>query len=155
MKLIKFVPALAAALVLSACSQTTKMAESAANTMSAAANAITEAVVPATKTERVVAYTCNKKPVIVTYSFVGKDAVGATVMLGKKPVQEVLKRDTKNHDFTSFISENYIWNADMGLTLDTADKTEGVMLFKKGQKVDEILAKNCSINTLATTGLNK
>ncbi|MCK3658723.1 hypothetical protein A4G18_08370 [Pasteurellaceae bacterium Pebbles2] len=180
MKLVKFVPAMIAAVVLSACTANQAAQEAAAEAKAMEAQAIEQAAMKAEAqatemaknidgkaqitveklktTNKSVAYRCQSgKTVTATYAFEGNDARAVNVRLGtgKKALKASLLRDDNNKDFVSFTSDQYVWNVDSALTLDTAAKTDAVHLVKKGAQNDEILAKLCDVNKSATKRLNK
>lgn len=174
MKLVKFVPAVAAILVLAACSTATDIASNTVGGVKDAAIATTDAVATATadavkgavdvtkevlttKTKSV-AYKCSKGDVVVAYAFSGDVVKGANVRIGKNTEIKgflVNAELSKKIDSPSFISGNYVLTVDNGLSFENATKTDLVMLTKKGEKSDEIVAKNCTINDATTKLLNK
>lgn len=170
MKLVKFVPALAATLVLAACSTATNndMAKEAAS-MNAEGNKTTvtatakaeDITVTAAATKEVlmtqtksVAYKCNSGNVVVAYAFHNDEVKGANVRLGKN---NEITGFLANAELTSkvgspvFVSGDYVLTSDNGLTFANATKTDLVMVTKG----DQILAKNCKIQKAATKKLNK
>lgn len=145
MKFIKFLPAVAATVVLAACSSTTEPVEQKV-----------EPVVELPTTTKAVAYRCQgKKTLTATYTFSGEEVKSAVLKLGKKELGEFTRDTTASADFTTFVAGDYLWNADAGLTLSTFDKTEGSNLFKKGKNSDAIIAKDCRLNAKATAKLNQ
>ncbi|MDH2925435.1 hypothetical protein EV693_11431 [Nicoletella semolina] len=169
MKLIKFLPTFAAA-VLAACSSDQSVLEQAAQATKTAANQVTQVadmvtgqgavqVEKLTNRSKSVVYSCqNHKTVTASYAFQDDQvkAVNLVVGKGKKAVTiPALTRDEANQDFTSFTSNEYVWNVENGFTFDNATSKVGGMLTKKGKDSDEILAKLCDINTSATKKLNK
>lgn len=174
MKLVKFVPALAAMLVLAACSNESVTSNTQA-TQTAVKEAATQAVeqmndiantalgTAAVKVEKAtdgsksIVYRCQSgKRVTANYVFQGEEAkaVNLVVKSGTK-LQKIptLTRVTTTPDFTSFKSGNYVWNLDSGFTLSDTNKSG--MLTKTGKKSDEILAKLCDVNEALTSRLNK
>lgn len=176
MKLVKFVPALAATLVLAACSNNnqtapqptvdpvTKAAETATQQVNdIASNAARAAgavkVEKATDASKSIVYRCQSgKRVTANYVFQGDDARAVNLVLqnGKKTQKiPTLARDDANQDFTSFKSDNYIWNISTGFTLANATGETTGMLTKLGKGSDEILAKLCDVDKQLTSRLNK
>ncbi|MGX2985610.1 ACP-like domain-containing protein [Ursidibacter sp. B-7004-1] len=166
MKLVKFVPAIAATLVLAACS-TPKEESTAPKAMPQATETVMNTPVgEVTKVEETlmtqnksVVYSCQKGgTVTATYAFHNSEVKGANVRVGKK--NEITgfvvdAEDSKKTEETVFTSGDYVWAVENGLTFDSAEKTNAIMLYKKGKMADEILAKNCKINKSATARLNK
>lgn len=169
MKLVKFIPALAATMVLAACSTASDAVSSVGSAVSNTVDATTTAVKDGAtavkdgvesaknavmgKSTKAVAYTCQNNTVVVAnYSFDGEKATGVSLIVNKKAVKG-LARDDKNTDFTSFASASHVWNVDAGLTAATFDKSTDGMLFKKGKDSDQILAKSCQVNVEATKKL--
>lgn len=174
MKLVKFVPALAATLVLSACSNNqapsqpvqdvvTQAAETAAkqveNVASTGHGTAAVKVEKATDGSKSVVYRCQSgKRVTATYAFQGEEpkAVNLVLKEGRKSHKiPTLTRDAENQDFTSFKSDNYIWNVSTGFTLSNANAETTGMLTKLGKGSDEILAKLCDVDKKLTSKLNK
>ncbi|QIM62661.1 hypothetical protein A1D29_04790 [Pasteurellaceae bacterium Orientalotternb1] len=159
MKLVKFVPAIAATFVLAACSTTNDMPQPAKEMPMATTETVgngvqvsNQAVMTKTKS---VAYKCNSGQVVVAYAFQDNDAKSANVRLGKgKPEIHgflISPEWSQKVDSPVFTSGDYVLTSDKGLTFDTATKTDLVMVTKG----DQILAKNCKINKTATKLLNK
>lgn len=143
MKTVNLVSTLAATLVLAACAQSEQKAEMPMETKKAV------------ETTKTVVYSClNKKSVTATYTFADQDPVNAIVKLGKKGKEIALNRDRSNADFALFTDGTYEWGPENTLTLATFDQVHGGILMKKGEKVDEILAKSCKVNKKATAKLN-
>ncbi|SPX42768.1 excinuclease ABC subunit A [Haemophilus influenzae] len=67
---------------------------------------------------------------------------------------KILLRDKSQNDFTSFVSGDYVWNVDSGLTLDKFDSVVPVNLIQKGKSSDNIIVKNCDVNVKATKKAN-
>ncbi|AHG77120.1 hypothetical protein [Mannheimia varigena] len=177
MKLVKFVPALAATLVLAACSNAnnqpapqptvdpvTKAADQATQQVNeiagnAARGAAAVKVEKATDGSKSIVYRCQSgKLVTANYVFQGDDARAVNLVLqnGKKTQKiPTLARDDANQDFTSFKSDNYIWNVSTGFTLANATGETTGMLTKLGKGSDEILAKLCDVDKQLTSRLNK
>lgn len=148
MKLIKFIPAVMATVVLAACSTATKVE----NTMEKAGEEMKAAM---TETSRTVVYTCQRnKQVVASYAFTGEKATGVTLTVNNVAVKGLM-RDDNNKDLASFTSKSHIWNVENSFNLANFDKTSGVMLFQKGKKSDKILAKDCAVNVAETAKLNK
>ncbi|QGM80914.1 DUF7606 domain-containing protein [Otariodibacter oris] len=178
MKLVKFLPAVTAALVLAACSDVGSMAaktdsmvksgvdavDGAASAVSNAASAtgtavkngaesvsdkMTQAKDMITTRNKSVVYTCqNNTTVTATYGFQNNLPKGAKVLLGKNTLitDFVLDEDhSKKTDTTTFVSGDYVWSVESGLTQQNLGKIDAIMLYKTGAQADEILAKNCSI----------
>ena len=144
MKFAKILPAVTAALVLSACTSAVAQKEE-----------VKAPVAQPTLSEKAVAFQCaNKKAVVVKYKFADQKATEATVTINKKAVGETFVRDNKAEDPT-FVSGKYVLNADTPLALDTATTTDLVNIFHSEKEGDVILAKNCTINKKATAKLNK
>ncbi|KAE9540266.1 hypothetical protein HT665_06270 [Ursidibacter maritimus] len=164
MKLVKFVPAIAATLVLAACSTQKeakpetmpKAQETVMNTPAGEVTKVEETLM--TKNKSVV-YSCQKGgTVTATYAFHNGEVKGANIRVGKK--NEVTgfvvdAEDSKKTEETVFASGDYVWAVENGLTFDSAEKTNAIMLYKKGKMADEILVKTCKINKSATARLNK
>ena len=144
MKFINFLPAAAAAIVLSACAQEAPKVEKAPEAV---------AVAP-TITDKTVVYSCNKKTVTAVYQFENQEPTTAMVSVGNKIIAKDFARDKSQTDFTSFTSGNYVWNVDSGLTLDKFDSVVPVNLLQKGKQSDKIIVKNCSVNAKATAKAN-
>ncbi|WP_301098825.1 hypothetical protein [Otariodibacter sp.] len=175
MKLVKFLPAVTAALVLAACSDVGNMAtktgnmvksgvDGATSAVSDAAsatgnavksgaksvsNTVTEAKDMITTRNKSVVYSCqNNTTVTATYAFQDNLPKGAKLLLNKNTLLTDFtldENDSKKTDTTTFVSGKYVWSVEAGLTQQNIGKTEAIMLYKTGNKADEILAKNCSI----------
>lgn len=167
MKLVKFVPAIAATLVLAACSTAENMVSSTTNAVSNAASATTNAVsnaATATKdavagtmksasnalsskpTFETAAYFCDvqgKKNQVVsaTYAFVNGKIDTATITINRKVVGQEMKLDPSYKDGTQFVEGKKVWALEGGFTQATASKTMPIMFTDNNQ----ILAKNCEI----------
>ncbi|MDD0823945.1 hypothetical protein PTQ27_05635 [Mannheimia sp. AT1] len=174
MKLVKFTPALAAMVVLAACSnnQTTTHTPSTQEAVKEVATQATQQVndiastahgtaavkvESATDSSKAIVYRCQSgKRVTANYVFQGEEAKAVNLVLtsGAKS-QEIptLTRDTSNADFTLFKSDKYMWNVDTGFTLSDTNKTG--MLTQMGTSSDEILAKLCDVDKALTSRLNK
>ncbi|MFR5627047.1 MAG: hypothetical protein ACLTK3_02680, partial [Haemophilus parainfluenzae] len=98
------------------------------------------------QSERTIVYSCNKATVKAIYSFQGQEPVEAKIVLGNKLLAESLEYDFTKKGFTSFISDQYIWNVDAGLTLNKVAAVDAVTLIQRGKKSSKVLAKNCFIN---------
>ncbi|HDL5698867.1 TPA: hypothetical protein PXE99_000657 [Mannheimia haemolytica] len=175
MKLVKFVPALAATVVLAACSNannqpapqpTVDPVAKAANQATQQVNEITSnapratgavAVEKATDGSKSIVYRCQSgKLVTANYVFQGEQAKAVNIALqnGKK-VQKLptLTRDDSRADFTTFKAGKYVWELDSGFTLSSSNQSG--MLVKSGAKSDTILAKMCDVDKALTSRLNK
>ena len=165
MKLVKFVPAIAATLVLAACSTAENVVSSTTNAVSNAASATTNAVsnaATATKdavvgtmkgasnalsskpTFETAAYFCDvqgKKNQVVsaTYAFVNGKIDTATITINRKVVGQEMKLDPSYKDGTQFVEGKKVWALEGGFTQATASKTMPIMFTDNNQ----ILAKNC------------
>lgn len=177
MKLVKFVPALAATLVLAACSNANnqpapqptvdpvaKVADQAAQQVNeiagnTARGAAAVKVEKATDSSKSIVYRClSGKRVTATYAFQGDEAKAVNLVLkdGRKSQKiPTLTRNAENKDFTSFVSDEYIWNVDTGFNLANATKETTGMLTQKGKDSDDILAKLCDVDKKLTKKLNK
>lgn len=177
MKLVKFVPALAATLVLAACSnnsqevvqvqakqdavvQATENATQQVQNVASTANGTAAVKVEkVTDGSKVIAYRClSGKRVSATYAFQGDEAKAVNLVLteGRKSQKiPTLTRDAANQDFASFVSDKYIWNVDSSFTLANATKETTGMLTQKGKDSDDILAKLCDVDSKLTKKLNK
>ncbi|HGO5854032.1 TPA: hypothetical protein ACK3JH_000892 [Mannheimia haemolytica] len=175
MKLVKFVPALAATLVLAACSnasnqpapqpaqdavakaaeQATQQVNEIAGNAPRATGAV--AVEKATDGKKSIVYRCQSgKRVTANYVFQGEEAkaVNLLVQNGKKTQKiPTLTRDVKNQDSTSFKADKYSWDLDTGFSLSSNDQSG--MLTKYGAKTDTIVAKLCDVDKALTSKLNK
>lgn len=179
MKLVKFVPALVATLVLAACSSTSTE-EAVAAAKAKEAQAFEQATARANEqaanmaksidgkaavnveklaTEnKSASYRCQSgKNLMATYAFENNVARAVNVRLGdgKNAITATLLRDDSNKDFTSFQSDKYIWNVESGLTPENIATIDGGNFSAKSASSDEILAKLCSVNKSATVRLNK
>ncbi|TCP95972.1 hypothetical protein EDC44_10631 [Cricetibacter osteomyelitidis] len=144
MKLIKLLPAILAATVISACS-TAAMKED--------AKALE---VQPKMTEKAIAYNCiGKKHVVINYTFADQKAVSATVMLNKKSLGETFMRNDINADSASFVSGDYVLNVENPLSLDTVEVQRLINIYRSTKDSDEIQAKVCNINKKATAKLAK
>ncbi|KMK51976.1 hypothetical protein RO21_03300 [[Actinobacillus] muris] len=174
MKLMKFAPALAAALVLSACSTASDVVSSTTNAVSKTADAVSSGVSQAattvkdgvsdavktvtdkfdTTTKSVVYHCQNNTLVTATYGFEGEKAKSVNLTLGKKVIKGLMVDDKAPNPVT-FESKTHRWNTDETFSLATFDKSSSVMLTKLGKQTDQILAKNCRIDEAETAKLNK
>ncbi|OOF64926.1 hypothetical protein [Rodentibacter sp. Ppn85] len=174
MKLMKFAPALAAALVLSACSTASDVVSSTTNAVSKTTDAVVDGVSQAATTvkdgvsgavktvtdkfdttTKSVVYLCqNNTLVTATYGFEGEKAKSVNLTVGKKIIKGLAVNEKAPNPVT-FESKTHRWNADEAFSLKTFDKSESVMLTQLGKKTDTILAKNCRIDEAATAKLNK
>ncbi|AOF52519.1 hypothetical protein BKG91_08575 [Rodentibacter caecimuris] len=173
MKLMKFAPALAAALVLSACSTASDVVSNTTDAISKTTNAVvggasqavtsvkdgvsstvktvTDKLDTATKSA---VYLCKDNTlVIATYGFEAGKAKNVNIAFGKKAIKD-LKVNEKAPNPVTFESKSYRWNADVDFSLETFDKSSSVMLTKLGKQTDQILVKNCKIDELATAKMN-
>ncbi|MFY1028023.1 hypothetical protein ACE4RU_10020 [Actinobacillus seminis] len=176
MKLVKFVPAFVATLVLAACFNNQEVAQI-QQTQVAVAQATENATQPVkdvvntgngtaelkvekmTDAAKTVVYRCQSgKQVTATYVFQGEEAVAVNLVLQNgKTTQKIptLNRDAANPDFTSFVSKDYIWNVSTGFTNATVTAETTGMLTQLGKDSDEILAKLCDVDQKATAKINK
>ena len=179
MKLVKFVPALVATLVLAACSATSTE-DAAAAAKAKEAQALEQATASANEqaanmaksidgkaavsveklatASKSASYRCQGgKTLVATYAFENNVPRATNVRLGngKNAVVATLLRDDSNKDFTSFQSDKYVWNVDAGLTPENIATIDGSNFSAKGVSSDEILAKLCDVNKSATVRLNK
>lgn len=167
MKLVKFAPALAAALVLSACSTASDVVSNTTDAVvggvSQAATSVKDGVSGAVKTvtdkfdttTKSVVYLCgDNKLVTASYLFEGGKAKNVNITFGKEVIKN-LKVNEKAPNPVTFESKSYRWNADADFSLETFDKSSSVMLTKLGKKSDQILAKYCKIDEAATAQINK
>lgn len=177
MKLVKFVPAIAATLVLAACSTANDVASSSVSAVSNTAGAVTEsasnvgvAVVNSVSgtaevtqasvktsvgkintTSKSVAYKClNKVKVSATYAFEGDKPKAVNLQLGKKVITGLLY-DASNQDQPTFKSDKYVWNLDNDFYQDIYKS--GAMLTEDGKDSDMILAKLCEVDKATTKRL--
>ncbi|PJG85822.1 hypothetical protein [Conservatibacter flavescens] len=144
MKLIKFVPAFLATVVLAACSSQPKPEEVLAKADQVGVN-------------KVVAYSCeNGNDLKVTYSFVDGQAKTAKILLNDQAIPDTLIRNPKNKDFAAFtaLAGGYTFNADAALNVENYATLNPGILFKHA-KTDEVQAKGCTVNTQLTELLNK
>lgn len=177
MKLVKFVPAIAATLVLAACSTAGSVVSSATDAVSNAASAVGNTVSSAasavkdtaagvvTKTQDVlptksksVVYACqNNTKVTATYAFHNEEVKGANLKVGKTALNGFVVNPelSKKIDSIAFTSGAYSFVVENGLTLSNAEKVTAVMLTKHGKTSDQIVAKNCNVDAKATAALNK
>ena len=137
MKLVKLLPAMAAAVVLAACSSAKTEAPAAA---------------PVVKSEKTVVYACAKKNVKAVYQFEDQKAVSAKLTMGKVTIGDLVRTDRED---PTFESDAYRWSLDSGFALDNATKTVPVMLTQKGEKEDKIVAKSCKVLAKATAKANQ
>ncbi|OOF69412.1 hypothetical protein [Rodentibacter caecimuris] len=163
MKFVKFVPALVASVVLTACSTAsdvvsstadavTKTTETVVDNVSKTAKKVSDKLNMSTKS---VVYQCQNKTVVsAAYVFEGKSATSVTLMVGKQPIGNLALDENAPNPMT-FASKDYRWHTDESFSLENFDKSSSVMLFKIGKDSDEILAKNCKINVSETKILNK
>lgn len=169
MKLVKFAPAIAATLVLAACSTanqvataTTDAVKATGNAVAGAATATTDAVKgAATATKDAVkgamtsaqpefetaGYFCQvqgkKKVVSATYTFVNGKPEMATIKLDGKVVGHEMKFDPKYQDGTRFVEGKKVWSlgTDNNFTKASVANTVPVMFTSN----NKILAKHCEI----------
>lgn len=171
MKLVKFVPALAATLVLAACSNAntqsapqqaqdavTKAAEQATQQVNEiAGNAPRASGAVATDGAKSIVYRCQSgKRVTANYVFQGEEAKAVNLLVqsgGKTQKIPTLTRDASNQDSTSFKTDKYSWDLDTGFTLSSNGQSG--MLTKYGAKTDTIVAKLCDVDKALTSKLNK
>lgn len=181
MKLVKFIPAIAATLVLSACSSAEKVADTAAvvnetavstvetvtssaekavETVNAVANpgAVKNTSVKTSSQKlnteaKSVAYQClNKVKVSATYAFDGETPKAVNLLVGKKAINGLVF-DIADKDSVTFKNAKYEWSLDNSFYTDM--HKAGAMLTQKGKTTDQILAKLCDVNLKATEKLNK
>ncbi|MFA9487667.1 MULTISPECIES: hypothetical protein [unclassified Mannheimia] len=175
MKLVKFVPALAATVVLAACSNANnqpapqptvdpvaKAADQAAQQVNEiAGNAVRGAgavkVEKATDGSKSIVYRCQSgKLVTANYVFQGEEPKAVNIVLqnGKKTQKiPTLAIDPSDKDSTVFKSKKYSWELESGFNLASTEKSG--MLFKHEAKVSNILAKTCDVDKALTSRLNK
>lgn len=175
MKLVKFVPALAATLVLAACSNTNnqpapqptvdpvaKVADQATQQVNEIAGNVARGsaavkVEKATDGSKSIVYRCQRgKLVTANYVFQGEDAKAVNIVLqhGKKKHQiPTLTREEARADFTTFKAGKYVWELDSGFTLSSNEQSG--RLLKDGAKSDTILAKSCDVDKTLTSRLNQ
>lgn len=139
MKLMKFVPAIAATLVLAACSTENSSAPTKKEGMMQE-----DMAKSAAPTFEVVPYFCDvkgKKNTVVTatYAFLNGKVDTATVSIDNVVVGHEMKLDTAYQDGTKFVEGKKVWSLDHGFTQETAEKTVPVMFTSD----NKILAKNC------------
>lgn len=170
MKLVKLLPAVAAAIVLSACSTATKAGNAVVNGVESAGTAVVDGAKAAGnavangaekvketvigKSTYTVAYTCSargkKQPVTATYAFEGDNPQTATVKLGKKVLAKNLKVNTEYQDGVQFTDGKNVWSLSEKISPTTVSTVEPVMYVVKGkgtQGSDKIIAKDCAIVT--------
>lgn len=150
MKLVKWIPTLAAVLVLAACSNTgdvaAKGADAAAKTEAAATNAASEAKEAGQAAENTAkkpltgnksfTYTClNKVKVSANYSFEEGKPKKVDLKVGKKVIKG-LAYDMGSPERVSFKSDKYVWDLSQA----------GGMLTERGKGSDNILAKECGVD---------
>lgn len=162
MKLVKFASALALLSAITACSTVKDAASATTDAVSGAASAVTNTVSGAAtsvsnavtgKSQKTVVYSClNNQTLTATYTFDGEKATAANVVLGKTSIKN-LARNEKVSDSATFESSQYSWSVDNSFALNKLDTTSGI-LFKKGTKSDEILAKLCKVDAAATAKAN-
>lgn len=175
MKLVKFLPSLAAVAVLAACSQTSQTVqqpqlsgvEQANQTATQQADKVAQvaggqsavSVEKVTNRTKSVVYQClNKTMLTANYAFEGDSVKAVNLALGSgKNVKTIptLIRDENNHDFVTFVSDKYLWSVENGFNFENATSKTGGNLTEKGSEADIILAKLCNINKTATARLNK
>lgn len=173
MKLVKFAPALAATLVLAACSNqnnqapqpaqdpVAKVAEKATQQVNEVASSVHGAgavkVEKATDGSKSIVYRCQSgKQISATYAFQGEEAKAVNLVLkngSKSQKIPTLTRDDSRADFTTFKAGKYVWELDSGFTLSSSNQSG--MLVKSGAKSDTILAKMCDVDKALTSRLNK
>lgn len=170
MKLVKLLPALSVAAVLSACSTVSDVASSTVGAVGDAGSAVLEgaktaggAVVEGAKSTgeavssgvtaakdaitgaKTIVYTCSvsgkTQAVSAVYTFKNGEPATATVAINKKVVGKDLKVDTTYTDGVKFVSGNNVWSMDKGFNASTAETTVPVMFTANNQ----ILAKNCTV----------
>ncbi|HHF6602218.1 TPA: hypothetical protein ACPP6V_001578 [Haemophilus influenzae] len=150
MNLTKILPTFAAVVVLSACAKDApEMTKSSAQSAQMA-----EMQTLPTITDKTVVYSCNKQTVTAVYQFENQEPVAAMVSVGDGIIAKDFTRDKSQNDFTSFVSGDYVWNVDSGLTLDKFDSVVPVNLIQKGKSSDNIIVKNCDVNVKATKKAN-
>lgn len=164
MKLVKFAPAIAAALVLAACSTADKVATAATDAVKATGNAVAGAATATTDAVKGAAtatkdavkgamaspelqtagYFCDvhgkRKVVSATYAFLNGKADSVTLTIDGKVVGD-LKFDEKYEDGSRFVAGNRVWSLDSGFAQNTVSKTVPVQY----RSNDKIVAKNCEI----------
>lgn len=178
MKCVKFVPAVLAALVLSACSMpekvatdsvgtvanagmgvagTENVAHQSVQTVSEAGSAentqlITQTQPIATAAKSVVYHCLNNVKVSATYAFDGEKPKAVNLKVGKKAING-LSYDSQDKDSVTFKSASYEWSLENDFYQDP--HSAGGMLTKKGKSFDQIIAKLCEVNKTTTKRLDK
>ncbi|TDQ59814.1 hypothetical protein EDC45_0476 [Mesocricetibacter intestinalis] len=147
-KTMGFIPLLAGALILSACS---------VRQPAPTQTKVTEAhSLQAKSVKKSVLYRCqNKQRVTATYHFEGEQVKSVDILLGNNRQIKGLPLDNKAPNPVTFASKQYRWHADSTFSLATFAQSSSVMLFELGEERDLILAKNCRIDSAATVKLNK
>lgn len=155
MKLVKFAPAIAATLVLAACSTADKVATATTDAVKATGNAVVGAAT-ATKDAmkgamtsaqphfETAGYFCEvkgkRKVVSATYAFVNGQADSVTLTVDGAVVGD-MKYDANYQDGTRFVNGNRVWSLDYGFAQNTVSKTVPVQY----RSNNNIVAKNCEI----------
>lgn len=135
MKLVKWVPALAATLVLAACSTATDASKAADNASLEAQKSQQEPRRKPIHGERTINYTClNNVKVSATYTFVEGRPKKVDLKIGKKVFKD-LPLDSDSTEGIVFQSKKYVWNINR----------TGAMLTERGKGSDNILAKLCDV----------
>lgn len=105
-------------------------------------------------TSKTVVYRClNKTTITANYAFDGETPKAVNLRVGKKAINGLVY-DGSDKDFAAFKSSRYSWSLDEGFSFANADKTGG-MLTKLGKKTDQIMGKQCKVDSSATKRMNK
>lgn len=141
MKLVKMIPAVAATLIIVACSNADA---NGANATKAASDAMK--VAQSTPAFETAAYFCDvsgkkNKVVSATYAFVDGKIDTATITINRKVVGQEMKLDPSYQDGTKFVEGNKVWSLESGFTQATASKVVPIMFTDNNR----ILARNCKI----------
>lgn len=144
MKLVKFAPAIAAALVLAACSTADKVATATTDAATATKDAMKGAMTSAQPHFETAGYFCEvkgkRKVVSATYAFINGQADSVTLTVDGAVVGD-MKYDASYQDGTRFVNGNRVWSLDYGFAQNTVSKTVPVQY----RSNNNIVAKNCEI----------
>lgn len=143
MNLVKFVPTMAAALVLVACSTENSMSSTKQEAPMKETSTMMKSAQPTFETA---AYFCDvkgkrNKVVSATYAFVNGKIDTATVTVDGVVVGHEMKLDPSYQDGTQFVEGKKVWSLESGFTQATASKTVPIMFTSDNR----ILAKNCEV----------
>lgn len=146
MKLVKMIPAVAATLIIAACSNADANSTNVAKTASDAMKNVSAAVKSSMPTFETAAYFCDvsgkkKQVVSATYAFVDGKIDTATITINRKVVGQEMKLDPSYQDGTKFVEGNKVWSLESGFTQATASKVIPIMFTDNNR----ILARNCEI----------